>query len=270
MRFEMLTLDLMQTVFAMKCFASFAVVLQTLEYFQIRSTFGSEGIWSWQVLKRDFLSLSRPIFATFLSDRAFLLLLALRLCAALAAPFFEGGLLWSFLWFSTFAVALRWRGNFNGGSDSMMLIVLASLAVTELFGQENLAVARVCLGYVATQTCLSFFIAGVVKIRKEKWRSGDALLGFLSSDYYAVPALLGNAFTRSQNLVRGASWLVILFECLFPLALAHPSVCFIFIGCALAFQLTNAVVLGLNRFLWAWASAYPALFWLSTYLYERY
>jgi hypothetical protein len=52
---------------------------------------------------------------------------------------------------------------------------------------------------------------------------------------------------------------VIAFECAFPLALIDARLLSLL---GIAFHVVNARVLGLNRFLWAWLAAYPALwFW---------
>jgi hypothetical protein len=66
-----------------------------------------------------------------------------------------------------------------------------------------------------------------------------------------------------------ASWLVIVFECAFPLVLwVRPQGAALLLACGLAFHLCNALVLGLNRFLWAWLAGYPALLFWSGQLFD--
>ena len=247
-----------------------AIVLQTLELLAIRSSFREDGVWAWSVLRREYrgwpLFLRLPLDLV-LGDRGFLGLLVLRLLSAVLAPFWDCAGIWAFQWLSTVLVCMRWRGTFNGGSDYMTLIVLSAVTVGSAVSEAHPRWAMICGGYVAIQVCLSFFVAGMAKLGREEWRSGRALSGFLASNHYGVPVFLqGRIQGRGAQV---ASWLMMAFECLFPLALLDPRVCVVMIGLALLFQLVNAFVFGLNRFVWAWGAAYPALYWLSVYLSER-
>ena len=54
------------------------------------------------------------------------------------------------------------------------------------------------------------------------------------------------------------------FECSAPIVLVDPTVCVAWLAIGAAFHLVNAVVFGLDRFLWTWLAAYPALlYWVS-------
>ena len=247
-----------------------AVILQTLEFLQIRASFGKNGIWSWAVLRREFQDLPgflRSVLDFSLGDRGFPRLLIARLLGAVGVLLWSHWALWAFLFFSTVLICLRWRGTFNGGSDYMSLIVLACVTAGHVFGGMDPRWIQVALGYVGIQTCLSFFIAGLAKVRHPKWRSGKALEGFLASDYYGTP----NRYQRAFNdpafpfVLLCSSWGIILFELLFPVVLVDPRICQWGIALAVVFQLANAWFFGLNRFVWAWASAYPALYWCSLY-----
>jgi hypothetical protein len=128
----------------------------------------------------------------------------------------------------------------------MTFVVSLGLAVGRTWS------ARVGLGYIAAQLVLSYFLAGLFKLRDPAWRNGTALAQLLSAPQY-----------RSRPLALPfARWLgygVIAFECAFPLALIDARLLSLL---GIAFHVVNARVLGLNRFLWAWLAAYPALwFW---------
>ena len=241
-----------------------ATLLQTLEYWAIRDTLRPGGIWNWAVLRREFVSLPRPLLALLdrlLSYEGFMGLLGARFIAAALLLFFPHGAVLLVLLFSTLLISMRWRGTFNGGSDYMTLIVLIALCVGHGFSGHP-RVMQGALVYVALQVCLSFFIAGWVKLKSREWRQGRALSGFLNSSYYDAPPRL-RPLANNMVLVRLASWGVILFECAFPLALWRPELCLVFVGLALLFQLANVYLFGLNRFVWAWAAAYPALYYCS-------
>lgn len=253
---------------------SFAVVLQSIEFLQIRQSFTARGIWPWKIVRDEFRAFPLPLRSGldfFLNDRNFVALLAIRTALAVAAPFSESAVIWSLLWMSTLFITLRWRGTFNGGSDYMTLIVLMAAFAGRAFGGAHPQWIAVSLGYVGLQTVLSFFIAGVAKIRSAKWRNGSALNGFLNSDYYGTPARVRSSknATAAGALARIGSWGIITFECLFPVAFFHPQACAVLIACAVFFQVVNTYVFGLNRFIWAWGAAYPALYWCSVYLTRK-
>src|SRR5690349_20745414 len=102
-----------------------AVCLQTIELLQCRQAYADSGIWRWPLLRGEHDALPAPLrwlFAACLPYRPFLALLLLNLVAAVllalgvsaAAPF---------LLFTQVAVCVRFRGTFNGGSDSLTVLI---------------------------------------------------------------------------------------------------------------------------------------------------
>ncbi len=243
-----------------------AIFFQTLELIQIRNSYDENGVWNWNTLKKEFAIF--PIFfqkfiALFLKYPNFLYLLFLRLFSALLILFFPHPLLVFILFFSTVLICLRWRGVFNGGSDYLTIVVLSALCIFEIFKQSETA-AFIALWYIAIQVCSSYFISGIVKIKKENWRTGKALSGFINSSIYlATPssALISNNLKLSCFV----SWIIMIFELSFPLALLSPEICLAYIVFAFVFHLANFYIFGLNRFLFAWAAAYPALYFCSNF-----
>lgn len=151
---------------------------------------------------------------------------------------------------ATLAIAYRSRGSYNGGSDSMLLVVSAGLAIARL------GAPRVGLGYVVLQLALSYVLAGVAKLRDRDWRAGTALPLIVALPHYGVPPTLASLISRA----RVASYLMLAFEVSFPLAYVAPIP---YAVVALGFHLANALAFGLNRFLWAWLAAWPAVFYLT-------
>lgn len=207
---------------------SLAVILQSLEALWVKA-------WPWDVVEPEM-----PLALRFALRRPEVLNW-IRLASALFALVYAGPLAVAALWVTTWLIAIRWRGTFNGGSDFMTFHVLGAWLVSLCFPESE----RICLHYVAIQLTLSYFVAGVAKIRRREWRSGEALAGFLRK--YRAPV-------AAPFLI---SWLVIAFELLAPLAWLQPLP---FAAVALSFHAANAYAFGLNRFFWAWLAAYPALF----------
>jgi hypothetical protein len=238
-----------------------ALFLQTLELLAIRRTLAGGGTWDWAVIRRDFDGFPRFLrhaLDVLLDYRGIVAILLVRLIAAAMAMFlFEVPSAIVILFGATLLVNLRWRGTFNGGSDSMTLIVLGALSIALTSGSEKVRMG--CLWYVAIQVCFSYFIAGISKLKEPNWRSGRALAELLRSSHYDIPRR-ARAVAERPVLCLLASWGVILFECGFPLVFLRPHFAVPLISACIAFHLVNVYLLGLNRFLFAWGAAYPAFY----------
>lgn len=208
---------------------SIAVILQTIELFWVRP-------WNWKILAKEIPRVFRPL----LKSNAFLL--SLRLVAAVVALIFPHPLAIAVVWLTTWGVAVRWRGTFNGGSDAMTFLILTAWLVSAILPSSE----SIALLYIAIQLILSYLVAGIAKIVSPQWRNGQAPQYFL--------AMSGVAVTPEQAFV--LAWVVLVFECLFPLAVFAP-IPFLLFG--LVFHLMNVYFFGLNRFVFAWVAAYPAL-----------
>ncbi len=255
----------MNALRGMQYLVALSLVVQTLELLQVRRTAADDGIWRLSDLKRDwsFLpSLPRALLDYTLAYRPFVALLVLRLLAALTTVVWPSPVLYGFLLISTLLISIRWRGSFNGGSDFMTLVLLSALLMASVFPARP-SVADGCLWYVAIITCNSYFIAGLAKVRRKSWRDGTALRGFVRQAVYQPPPSL---LLLQPTLAVLASLSVLLLECGFPAALVGPRVCLAVIATMFSFHLGNAWVFGLNRFVFAWVAAYPALYHCSTRL----
>jgi hypothetical protein len=154
----------------------------------------------------------------------------------------------------------RFQGPYNGGSDAMTLLVLLCLWLAQL--APNRFWQEMALGYLAFQLIWSYFQSGYIKIINPDWRSGRALCDVFAFTAYPVADHL-RSLAQSSRLLWVMSWVVILFEILFPLALLNKTALLLALGVAGLFHLANAWLFGLNRFLWIWPAAYPILFWLQ-------
>lgn len=181
--------------------------------------------------------------------------LSLLLMAGLAAP-------WACLALLIHALFIlqRFDGPYNGGSDRMGLLILSCLCLEHFL--PSLRAREAAFGYLALQVLLSYFIAGWAKITNPEWRTGRASRDVLLFSAYPVAESFraGADWPRSVCL---ASWAVMLFELLFPLALLSSRALVIGLALAVLFHLVNACLFGLNRFFWCWLAAYPSLWWLQ-------
>jgi hypothetical protein len=215
---------------------SLAVLLQTLELMNL-------PVWRWEIVRDE---IPRPLRAL---ARPYSLLLWTRIGAAIVALVYPNWFCVALLLLTTWLIAIRWRGTFNGGSDIMTFHILAAWLVSTLF-PEIPAVQKICMLYIAVQVVLSYFVAGTAKLVQREWRSGTALQTFLRQ--YGVP--LGGPISFAL------AWAVMTFEVLAPLALFSPMATLVLIGGGLVFHLACFRVFSLNRFFFVWLAAYPALY----------
>jgi hypothetical protein len=256
-----ITLSLAESLGWTQRLAALAVALQTLELLKVRRVLADDGVWRWDILQREHAELPGPLawlFARILPYRELIALLWLRVLLSVLLALGHG---WAalLLFVSQLAICVRFRGTFNGGSDYMTMVVLSALTIAGLFPRSPTLV-RACLGYVCAQLVLSYVIAGVAKLRQGAWWNGSLLKTLVATSRYGTPSWLAKAVGRVAPLL---SWLVMLFECAFPIALAGPRAALAFTVTGALFHLGNALTFGLNRFLFAWAAAYPALLHFS-------
>lgn len=186
------------------------------------------------------------------------LALAAALAAGLAPAWSSLGLLIVGVW-----LLHRFDGPYNGGADRMTLLGLTCLTLAHWAPAPRWA--ELAVGYLAAQLTLSYFMAGWVKLLNPDWRSGRALCDVFLFSVYPVSEGLRSLAERPR-VMAAASWGVILFELLFPLGLLDARLLIACLGLAACFHLANAALFGLNRFFWAWLSAFPALLWLQSRL----
>ncbi len=239
-----------------------SLFIQSRELWLLRPKFSPSGPWAWSFLREDFFVLPKfclRILDFFYSEANFCGLLMVQAIGAALLPFFPVAPLIVFLFLSSLLCSLRFRGNFNGGADAMTLILLSALSVAAVF--RNVAsVGHAALVYIAVQSLLSYFIAGCIKLRRANWRRGQTLRNYLAESAYDIPHWLRRFAQMKKNLgLWTCSWLLIIFELMSGYLAFRPHLWPFWMGAAVIFHLTTFMVLGLNRFVFAWMASYPAL-----------
>jgi len=243
------------------------LIIQTIEFLNLRGPLSARGVWSYEIGQDDLAHASRLVraFFCFVSREDVLFAhLALRLVASLALVVIGASLpLIGFLFAGTVIVLIRWRGAFNGGSDFMTIVVLSGLLIASLLsalGEAELG-WRAGLIYIAIHSISSYFISGGVKLLNPEWRSGKALPLFLDGGVYGPLPATSLYWRRPMALT--CSWAFIIWECLAPLAFFDAF--FALVYCAIAGVFHGLVFwyFGLNRFVFAWLSTFPAIIYVA-------
>lgn len=150
------------------------------------------------------------------------------------------------------------------GSDQMQAIVLAALLLYHVAPDDT--GRRIALGFVAAQSLLSYFAAGIAKSVSPVWRNGTAIAGVLDTLSYGTSRGT-RIINRWPALSTALCWSTLAFECAMPLLVfVSPQACLVFLGVGLAFHAGIALAMGLNLFFWSFAATYPCVYLLSTWV----
>ena len=258
-------LTLEQALRLTECLFALSLLIQTVEFLRLRAATDEHGLWSWSLQRRDIPSaMWRRMLDVLFTPWVHQLHLWMRLVAALALIVQGGSLgLMVFLFLGNVLILIRWRGAFNGGSDFLTLAVLTGLLVAyavAAWGDTGLGM-KAGLWYIGIQSVTSYFMSGAVKILQPEWRSGRAMTIFLNAAIYGpLPA---RHPLRRPRWAQLGSWIFILWECLFPLALINATWAFAMCAVAVLFHFLVFWFFGLNRFFWAWVASFPAIIWCA-------
>lgn len=238
-------------------FIGINVFIQTLELLFLKFSWSKGGVWTSDALRLENL----PGFKNLFNEKLFTLSLVLRLLLTLFFIFYPNYYVVLFFIVTQLLISIRFRGTFNGGSDYMTLIVLVS-SFFILYFSEHIKIVEGGLWFIALQSCLSYFISGVVKVKSSQWRNGQAIAFFINSKF--ITPYKNSLFQiRVGVLSFLLGWCMIFFEILFPLVLLSKSICIAFLLFGFVFHMLNAYTLGLNRFFLIWITTYPALYYCS-------
>lgn len=246
--------------------ASAGVFIASVELLTLREQFEDGGLFSWDVLRtvsRVTLSvgtgrprqvISHPLFVPAVTSAralAALILIFVRNSHALSTTCVFVVIVASIL--------MYWRAPLGmDGSDQMSLITFVSVAIHMLF-PGDVHIAQASLWFIAIQGCLSYSVAGIAKVISPAWRSGEAVRRILGTRTYGSSSSASFVSGRDGACI-ALSWLLMLFECSFPLALAFGEAGFaVFAVLGIFFHISIAVIMGLNTFVWAFVATYPAI-----------
>jgi hypothetical protein len=253
-----------KTLASVSMLASVGVIISTLECLSLNQHYRDSGLFSWRVhrlrdprlYKRGVLS----ILDNFFKFPNILGLFIVRGSTALLIFFLHDHrlvmiFLTGVLGLTSTTLAIRGPDGKNG-ADQMSKMIFLSLPLA--FVSTDLLVWRSELFFLCGQLCLAYMTSGVIRIKERQWRDGSYLSLILRQRSY------GNKWcwalgTRYPVTLRLTSLAILSFECLFPIALFLPrEACWLFIGIGIIFHLSNAIVLGLNTFLWAYLALFPS------------
>nr|WP_323392514.1 alpha/beta fold hydrolase [Streptomyces jumonjinensis] len=174
----------------------------------------------------------------------------------------------------------RWRGAANlflgvsgallypthrygtDGSDQASGLVQTATGLARLAPSPQAQDAL--MWYVALQSNLSYLVSGWIKLLGRDWRTGAALTGVMRTRTYGHEHIW-RLTRRHPRSARAVAHGVLALECLFPVLylkggrLTRPV-----LGSVAAFHVANGFVMGLGRFVPAFAAMHPMVAYTST------
>lgn len=248
---------------------SIGLIVSTLEFLSIWRSFRIDGAYSWGVFSAT-LPMTRSIMLKKLMDTVFdapgvVVLLSIRMLTlvfVILAPIYSVSFRVSLTLLILSILLLNWRKAFgDDGSDQMNTIILIATWLCTATIESSLLL-KVGLWFIALQSILSYCTAGVAKLISKKWRSGDALWQVLSTGSYGSAWIA--KFLRDRPLLNYLlCWSVMLVESGFFLVLIlHFPYSAMFLVWGVTFHLSNAIIMGLNTFLWSFLATYPAIIYI--------
>ncbi len=254
---------MMSTLYLTKILISLACLLQSVELILLYKFWKKDAVWDWDVLKIGRSKFSQLTLSAFLKPSNYLSLLILNICVALLGIFTLNYYVVPILLLTTTLSSIRWGGTFNGGSDYMTLLVLLMSSGALLIPKWS----HYFWFYLGIQVILSYFISGFFKLKNKDWRNGESLKKLLQGSNYNIPSNI-KILANNRPVILFLSWLVILFELSSIAVFINLTVCLAYIAIAFIFHVVNFYILGLNRFVFAWLAAYPALYFLISYIHQ--
>lgn len=147
------------------------------------------------------------------------------------------------------------------GAEEIRTVVTLVLLLHS-FGMQSQFVGAAALIFLALVTAMIYFGSGLLKLRQAAWRDGTALTRLLRVSVMGCPAA-ADLLERFPCAAKMATWGVLLFQLLFPLALSHQGVAIVFVVAGVLMHLGIGAVMGVNRFVWSMGSLYPAVWYVA-------
>jgi hypothetical protein len=246
-------------------FSSLGLALASLEFLAQPEIFADTGLLSWQVerSRHKWTASKAADFLDYLfKPPGIYLIYQLRLAAALALinP-------WTSKRTRDIAVAYIAATNYllhfrirygTDGTEHMSLLTYATLTASRIFSKDEKA-KEACAWFLAGQTNLSYFAAGLSKLVGAPWRNGMAMPGIFRTTVYGDKRVY-ELLKKRPKLAKAAGWAVVVSELAMPLMMAAPKLpAWGMLGMGASFHVGNALFMGLNRFVYSFVGTYPAI-----------
>ncbi len=257
--------------------ANIALIIITLNWLLSTHFYRNEGVLGWNLIGQyhrfksiDLLDIiasflfSEPILSITLYLRFLSLFLLLLLPYDYELNFWIIG----FVFYSL--VVMNYRNVAYGidGADKLLTIIFGAFFILYL-QPFYLNIQYACLWFISGNVMFAYFISAYHKVKnKENWYIQNGSLHLFNHPFWVDVKFL-TIRTKHQKLFFLLDKTVLIWQLTFLIALligGHFLLLYLAIG--VGFHLFNAFFLGLNKFLFVWLSAYPAIIFCSNHAHR--
>lgn len=262
-----------QTLYVVICLSSISIIISAFEWFALKQHLMSNGIFSWTIRSLSIKNKLQKKYINLLFNYPNLLsLYVIQILAGITIFFSKNhpisisiccGII------SLISITLNFRTK-EGlyGADKMSRLILITGALCFIF--PTLKIIFFGLYFISFQLILSYGTAGWIRLFQPKWRDGSDLKLVLRQHTYSNK-IIWRLIENNRFPLKSTAILILVFECSFVISLFLPTpFFFIYIIFGIIFHLTNAIVMGLNTFVWSFLSAYPAIIWLHYTIQQNF
>jgi hypothetical protein len=249
-------------------FLFLSLFISSLQHLANIEEFSGYGLFSWDLLQGTYYGLPRSkLINAIFSKRGFALLNIGRLfllgyCFCTVGNL-SGLVVWALL-ICNLLIYYRTIVTINGADQmNSIIVVLLVLAVC----LKDTRLKEVIILFLAAHLILCYFTSGLLKVLEANWRRGDALRGILQTRTYSIPVVSKRAASASGGFMKALSLCTIIWELSFlytPFMNFYVLLAFLITG--VVFHLFNAVVMGLNSFLFTFLGLYGCILFTNLYL----
>jgi hypothetical protein len=240
------------------------------------SVIGDEGILGWEVRYAKIMWRSSPIMRYFIRPvlkfpqvlALYVLALAFSLCLILGQP--RPVLHCSILAAIALILTLLWLRHrlAEDGGDRLLRLTFVALAIASTTTAPT--AREIVLFFLGMQLALAYVTAGISKLISRDWRSGAALARIIAAKEWGKNPALGLRLHRHRWLAVFFTYALIAGECVLPLMMMLPwPICLAGIALGVLFHTWCAGLLGLNNFVWAFLSWYPAILFSNGWVWSH-
>jgi hypothetical protein len=254
-------------------FLTVGLLVSNVEYLFNYSLFTENGILGWNIIETHWKDgYLKKMIAFLFKQKIINILFATRVLLLLSLFFIPqmSVMSWSIVLVITLSYVITNLFTFYGsdGSDQMSNLILITICLCSVpfTSKDMLTVGFV---FIAAQSCLSYFVAGVSKMFSEAWRNGSAVKEIFRTRTYGSKEVY--FYIKDKKWLNiFLCWSVFVIEMLFPLVLFLPleyGIFFLIWG--LTFHLLNSFIMGLNTFFWAFLASYPSIIFVNLYIFHN-
>lgn len=260
-------LSLHYTFYVISIIVAIGTTISSLEWISINKSFDRTGLFSWNPRKsrRKIFFASEHLFEVLYSRWGFVVSQLLKTILSLVIIVSSTDVAnLSVLFLSLFALDLfeSYRGaESSTGADQLLKMLHLICFLHFVLGSELVSSALLVLIFLFL--VLAYSTSGWIRIFQEKWRTGENLLVVLRQETYGNKYFWMLASSRT-TLTKVISISILVFEILIVVTPFVPlEITIIYLVLGVCFHIINAIVMGLNIFVWAFPATYPAVIWLN-------